>query len=284
MAEGWSREEVEATISSYFDMLLHELRGLPYNKAEYNRLLLPLLQGRNRGAVERKHQNISATLIELEFPYISGYKPLFNYQRLLYGVVADRLESADELRAAAAQRAESDIGEPANRLQGVLDRLTDPPAVRDRGPGMYFADRPRPRTPRFVNYLQMEARNRALGKAGEQFALRFEAERLWAAGQKTLADRIEHVSATRGDGDGFDILSFEENGRERLIEVKTTTYGAYTPFYISRNELEVSEQRADEYYVYRLFGFRDDPRMFLVPGSVENRFTLEPRTFVARLK
>jgi hypothetical protein len=40
-----------------------------------------------------------------------------------------------------------------------------------------------------------------------------------------LAQRLEPVSATRGDGHGNDILSFETSGADRLIEVKTTAYG-----------------------------------------------------------
>ncbi len=55
-------------------------------------------------------------------------------------------------------------------------------------------------------------------------------------GHERFADRIEHTSRTRGDHAGYDILSFEASGQERLIEVKTTKYGASTPFFVSRNE------------------------------------------------
>src|SRR5437899_3120271 len=94
MSDDWSREEVEATVSDYFDMLAMELRGEPFNKAEHNRDLQKLLANRTKGAIEKKHQNISAVLIELGYPYIDGYKPLGNYQQLLYGVVEDRLLGA----------------------------------------------------------------------------------------------------------------------------------------------------------------------------------------------
>jgi hypothetical protein len=70
MAENWSHEEVEATVSDYFEMLAMELRGEPYNKAEHNRHLQKLLNNRTKAAVELKHQNISAVLIELGYPYI----------------------------------------------------------------------------------------------------------------------------------------------------------------------------------------------------------------------
>lgn len=88
MSDHWSPEEVEATVSDYLEMLAMELRGQSFNKAEHNRILLNRLNHRSRGAIERKHQNISAVLIDLGYPYIDGYKPLFNYQDLLYRVVA----------------------------------------------------------------------------------------------------------------------------------------------------------------------------------------------------
>jgi hypothetical protein len=70
MANDWSRLEVEATVAAYLDMLDQELRGIAYNKSEARRRLLGTLSGRSEGAIERKHQNISAILIELGFPAI----------------------------------------------------------------------------------------------------------------------------------------------------------------------------------------------------------------------
>ena len=81
-------------------MLALELRGQPFNKAEHNRQLQKLLRGRDRGSVERKHQNISAVLLESGYPYIDGYKPLRNYQSLLRSVLEDRLSGATSLHQA----------------------------------------------------------------------------------------------------------------------------------------------------------------------------------------
>src|SRR5690606_26774598 len=85
------------------------------------------------------------------------------------------------------------------------------------------------------DYLARESRNRDLGRAGEKLALMFEVNRLHAAGKSRLADKIEHISESRGDGAGFDILSFDEDGRERFIEVKTTAFIAETPFFVTPN-------------------------------------------------
>lgn len=88
----WSREEVEATVTDHLRMLRLHLTGQPYNKAAHNRALTRQLRRCTRGAVELKHQNISAVLLERGFGYIPGYKPLSNYQQLLVDVVLDQIE------------------------------------------------------------------------------------------------------------------------------------------------------------------------------------------------
>lgn len=280
MADNWSREEVEAAVADYFVMLGKELRGEAFNKAEQNRQLQSTLSGRTRGSVERKHQNISAVLIEVGYPYIDGYKPLGNYQELLARVVVERLAVAAGLEGAVSATVGAVVGAPPV-VSDILAVVVPAPA-RDRAlaplhepPGLGL---PRPRR----NYLEAEARNSSLGLAGEEFVLRFEHERLWRAGKRGLADRIEHVSTTRGDGLGFDIQSFEEDGRDRLIEVKTTAFGALTPFFASANEIAVSEGRRGDYQLYRLFNFRRSPRMFALPGSLRDSCQLEPFSYVAR--
>jgi hypothetical protein len=134
-----------------------------------------------------------------------------------------------------------------------------------------------------VNYLALEASNASLGRAGEEFVVNYERARLIHAGKDKLADRVEHVALTRGDGLGFDVRSFEANGGDRLIEVKTTTYGKYIPFFVSRNELQVSRDEADAYQLYRLFHFRRDPRLFNLPGALDQSCDLDPAVYTARV-
>ena len=81
--DAWSPDEVRRAVADYLDMLSHELSGSPYSKTVHRNRLLPKLRGRSAGSVERKHQNISAILIEAGLPAIDGYKPLFNYQAAL---------------------------------------------------------------------------------------------------------------------------------------------------------------------------------------------------------
>ena len=280
MAEDWSKEEVAATVADYFAMLARELRGEPYNKKEHNRNLQAVLRNRSAGAIEFKHANISAVLIELGFPYIDGYKPRANYQELLKDEVSARLEDDDSLQRAAERVVEA-LAPVVPPLRALTDILVPAP-VRERG--IAHERRVIPPSPRRgINYLEREASNSSLGAAGEEFALEVEHRRLWEAGRRELAERIEHVSRTQGDGFGYDILSFEENGRERLIEVKTTSFGAMTPFFASRREVATSEERAQHFSLFRVFKFREVPRIFVLPGSLRESCILDPVQFRASL-
>ena len=183
-----------------------EYGGSEYNKAERNRDLQKLLPARSRGAIEFKHQNISAVLIEMGYPYVKGYKPRSNFQGLLHEVVERRVYARPELAAMAAKLIDQPVVKPAN-LDDILAILVDPPTPAKKKEALYER-RSAPRVLPQRNYLELESRNQSLGRAGEELVLEFEQKRLWRAGHKTLAERIQHVSI-KGDGHGFDILSFE---------------------------------------------------------------------------
>src|SRR5438876_254596 len=124
MGEDWSQAEVEATVASYFEMLDSEVRGQDYNKSAHRRLLAARLNRRTDGAIERKHQNISAILIELGFVYIAGYKPLQNYQQLLYEAVANRLTQSQSLADVVRQQVSEPVAVPT--VIDILASLVEP--------------------------------------------------------------------------------------------------------------------------------------------------------------
>jgi Domain of unknown function (DUF3883) len=280
MPNDWSREEVEATVADYLHMWLLEQAGQTYSKTEHRRALLPKLNNRTDAAVELKHQNISAILMEHGWQNIPGYKPRGNYQRLLADIVAERIMVDRTFDLAAANAADQPAAVPLlSTLDGVL---VEPPKVSHSVQS--------PRTPYFVaqrptlkrDYLDREARNASLGKAGEEFVAAFERRRLHALGRTKLADKVEHVASTKGDGLGYDVHSFDENGRDRFIEVKTTAWGKETPFFISSNELAFSKSFSDQFHLYRVFEFRKSPHLFDLPGAVERNCLLDPVSFVGR--
>lgn len=272
----WTRREVEAIVDDYLSMLASELAGTPYNKAAHRRALLPLLNSRSEQSIEFKHSNISAALLDAGFPCIIGYKRRSNYQALLAEVLAERMANALPLHDVAAHDADSPMVVP--EVEDILSILTSAPKIPREPPRVAEAPPPIRLT---TNYIEREARNRSLGSAGELFVLNYERARLIHIGKDALAARIEHTSQIRGDHEGYDILSFDQSGAERLIEVKTTKYGPETPFFVTRNEVATSERRSPLYHVYRLYAFRRLPKLYTLPGAISQTCALSASTFLA---
>ncbi|WP_029039886.1 hypothetical protein [Cucumibacter marinus] len=86
----WTDEENDLIVADYFAMLADDISGRRCSKAEHRRALVPLLNDRSEGAIEFKHQNISAVLKGLGEDWIPGYKPAFNFQMTLVDAVARR--------------------------------------------------------------------------------------------------------------------------------------------------------------------------------------------------
>jgi len=281
MAVDWSKSEVDAAVEDYFNMLQLELTGRKYNKTEHRHALMELLNDRSEGSVELKHQNISAVLIEMGIPYIDGYKPRSNYQRsLLPAAVMNYIENNPGINALFTE--DSELTPEIPSIEDFLAAMEAPP-IREIPKSKSVAESQVISNASGVNYLEREARNQALGEAGEKFVLKYEQARLIHAGKESLADRIEQVSASIGPTAGFDIRSFEANGKDRFIEAKTTKYGKNTPFFISPNELRFAEENAEKYFLYRVFRFRLDPHIFALHGNLKELCNLEPSNFIARI-
>ena len=136
---------------------------------------------------------------------------------------------------------------------------------------------------RKYDVAERDARNRALGKAGEECVLHHERRHLSAAGRNDLADKVRWTSVQDGDGFGFDIRSFETDGREKLIEVKTTNGWERTPFHISRNELAVADTRREEWCLMRLWNFARAPSAFTLRSPLSDHAQLTATSFLAEL-
>lgn len=273
----WSPEEVAATVADYLSMLLAELSGQAVNKSAHRRVLLDKLNGRTEASVEFKHGNISAAMLELGLPYIKGYQPRANFQR-------DALLREIEMQVVKHERLDTVVLEAARREAVELER-DDFNRVKESAPEISLEAREavpwQPRQAFRRDYFEQEAANRSLGRAGEDFVVRFERWRLLQLGLGQLADRVEHVAKTRGDGLGYDVLSFAADGVERFIEVKTTALGKQTPFFVSSNEVEFARVTADRFSLYRVFDFRAEPHLFELRGQIESHCVLNPYTFRA---
>ncbi len=279
VAENWSREEVEACVADYLHMLTLELSGQSYNKSEHRRALAKTLNSRSEASIELKHRNISAILLELGCPCILGYKSLPHYQQLLFDVVEQQISSNSSFDKAALVAAEQPATSPLlTELAGVLVEAPQLSRVSDSSVPRYVTKFTAVRR----DYFAREAQNRSLGGAGEAFVVDYESRRLHSLGKRHLSDRVERVSQTRGDGLGYDILSFDESGKERFIEVKTTAFAKETPFFVSRNEVAFSECESEQFHLYRLFEFRKEPKLFDLPGVITKHCMLDPISYLAR--
>jgi len=276
----WSQLECEAIIQDYMAMFGSELKGEPYSKAEHRRALLPKLDSRTEGSIEFKHQNISAVLIELGYPYITGYKPAWNYQKLLKDIIVSYLSANKQV----VEQSVNDLIaiEPAQPdIDNWQQVLTDPPESTKES----NQHRVREYRPGYFDFSAREAGNRKLGLTGEEFIMKYEDYRLRNLGREDLAKEIEWTSKVKGDGAGYDIRSFDvQNEKELFIEVKTTNSGKYQPFYISDNEVSFSDQYASQYALYRVYQMKADPKLFKLFGQIESQVNLSPKTYSASFR
>ena len=273
-AESWSDAENDLIVADYFAMLNDDVAGRAYNKAEHRRALISLLQGRSHGSIEFKHQNISAVLKGLGEEWIAGYKPAFNFQSSLVDAVHRWLErNPIWLHRTPTQRREHGLREAAQLWIGPAPTLRNQPPPQELEQLLHIA--------RKFDVAGRDERNLALGKAGEARILEYERSTLTDAGRRDLAGKIRWVSQEDGDGAGYDISSFTPDGRDRLIEVKTTNGWERTPFHISRNELAVANERRDDWNLVRLWNFSREPRAFELRPPLDAHVALTATSFEA---
>ncbi len=249
-------------------MLNDEVAGIPFNKAQHNRLLRGKID-RSESSIEFKHRNISAVLERLGLQKIKGYFPAQNFQTAIIDAIERYLVSNP-----AAQH-------PEVLLKGFSEQpqlfVGSPPTLLPIAPMRKDMER----LIRKFNPVERDFRNRKLGREGEELVLHFERQRLQLQDRVDLAKKVKWISQEEGDGAGYDILSFDHQGNERLLEVKTTVGVDTTPFYITRNELSLSSERPEAFRLCRVFDFSTHPRMFELAPPLESLVHLSPLSYEA---
>lgn len=271
----WSDAHNDLIVADYFAMLTKQLNQQTFSKADHYRPLAELL-GRSKKSVEFKYMNISAVLAELGLPAIKGYAPLANFQNSLVAAIERYLGSGSVTQAQSEIALQETVKDSSSLLPIVL-----PPII---GPNPIKTTRALDRLIRKFDPAERDARNRNLGKSGEERVFHHERQFLIEAGRDDLARKVEWTSQERGDGAGYDIASFDPDGSARLIEVKTTNGPAKTPFYISENERLFSEERPDAFRLMRLFDFSTEPSGFELRPPLENFLALQPTSYRAALR
>ncbi|MCY1351450.1 hypothetical protein D9M69_377150 [compost metagenome] len=280
IGEDWSEDEVQSTVADYFEMLRLEADGLAYNKSAHNEMLRKQLNGRSKASVELKHQNISAVLAGLGLPFIQGYKPRGNSQLLLRKAVQEYVVQYS-VEVGKIVDALEEVKTPAEKSYSAV--LVDSP-VKEERQKLVVPTPVRQRMPRKFDHAARDEANRKLGRAGEHWVIGYEQHRLMEMGYPELFQRLEWISESRGDGAGYDILSFENEVLHRYIEVKATNSGVATPFIVSHNELEFSREANDQFYLYRVFQLGSDPRLFILRGDLSSQLYLTPLDFRASFR
>lgn len=264
----WTDDELDLIVADYFAMLSDEAAGTPYSKAEHNRLLQRNID-RTEGSIEFKHQNISAVLLKLGLPRIIGYLPASNFQKAIIPAI-DRYLSLHPLAL-----------HPERIVEGMAERQA---LFVDQAPPLLPISPTRADMERLIrkfNPVERDFRNRKLGREGEELVFHHERQRLQQLDRPDLAKKIRWISEELGDGAGYDILSFDASGKERLLEVKTTVGVDVTPFYITRNELSLASERPDAFKLCRVFNFSARPRMFELAPPLEKFVHLSPLSYEA---
>jgi|ERR1700723_2050240 len=265
----WQDDELDVIVADYFAMLAEDLSGRPYVKSRHSAALMAQI-GRTHRSVEFKHQNISAVMDELGMPWIPGYKPKRNYQNAIFDAIDRYLTQNPAVLEPAAS--------PPHPPPLPVEVFVPPPTLR------VFAVPVPERLRRLVQKfdpVERDHRNRSLGKAGEAFVVDLERRQLTEVDRLDLARQVRWTAAEDGDGAGYDVLSFNQAGHERLIEVKTTNGSARTPFFLTRNECGLASERPADWRIYRVHLFTKSPRIFTIAPPLENTVRLTPETWRA---
>ena len=271
----WSDDENALIVKDYFEMLQKESAGKPYKKAEHRRALMPKLSNRTNGSIEYKHQNISAALRDLGENWIRGYQPAFdNIQKSLLEEVVRWLNANRDWEF----RLPTTSNHHERAKQGELS-IGPPPTLSNQMPHKIHEETLK--VVKDYNVAERNERNRKLGEAGEELVYEYERSKLYNAGHHSLSKEVRWVSKEDGDGAGYDILSFLPDGTKRRIEVKTTNGWERTPFYITKNELEKSQEYINEWHLFRLWDFQREPRAFELRPPLDRHVSLIATTYRA---
>ena len=161
-------------------------------------------------------------------------------------------------------------------IKGVLKELSLPPIgdVKPVGISLQIASAKLPRGAtrkrrvyKKIDFEKRDATNRRLGNHAEMIVVKYEREILLSNGKIELVDKIQRVSLV-DDSKGYDVLSFELNGREKHIEVKGVCGKPIKTFRFFMIENEIAIAKSDQhYYLYIVFDLLSiNPSIFQMPN------------------
>ena len=165
-------------------------------------------------------------------PWIHGYKPKRNYQNAIFDAIDRYLTKHPEILQTVA-------ASPTPSPSPAEVFVAPPPLA----PAREWIPARLERLVREFDPVERDHQNRLLGRAAEEFVIDRERRQLTRADRLDLARMVRWVAAEEGDGAGYDALSFDPIGQERLLEVKTTNGSARTPFFLTRNQRAMAAEQ-----------------------------------------
>ena len=152
--------------------------------------------------------------------------------------------------------------------------------IKDNGHMKKHHRQRREKVGHLVNYDKQHEHNMSIGDLGEKIVLNL----LTAQAKKDQLPLPERVSQTRGDGLGYDILTWDTQGNEQHIEVKTTTSNYIDGFPITQNEVDKAKHDKDKYFIYRVFALNKEKmsaKIYIINGDIisSKQYNLEPTKY-----
>ena len=119
-----------------------------------------------------------------------------------------------------------------------------------------------------------------VGRVGEEYVFNAEKDTLMKAGRKDLASKvIWHRNYPENRTPGWDITSFETNGEEKFIEVKSTTGKGITSVILTPNEWKMAQTHSNgnKYQIYLVSKVLAKPQVHVLknPAKWVNEGTLD---------
>ncbi len=144
-----------------------------------------------------------------------------------------------------------------------------------------------------INQLEASTNKIASGKIGEKIVKKYEINKLKKLGKENLIGDVDIISQIdeqiTHDGEGYDVLSFNEKGEKIYIEVKTSTSqnANHVHFMISQKEVEFMNGKLKNidinhcyiYYVTDVNEKRITGKIRIIDHNEFKKYNLQPMNF-----
>lgn len=282
------RKKIKQVSSAWKSSLSSTLTDFSYDSIDLKIKNNILAEGYELGHICGKFYSIDNVPSDKEL--IQDLQKLLGVYRELKGRLKESsIEKTNDYLIVNSDLELLDKTESVDDLEGIesnIENYTKSSLEREECPTSFVpADDQKPRdfVAKKTDFLKKAKNQKKLGYTGELMVLKYEKDFLKNNGREDLSQKVKHVSEDEGDGAGYDILSYEIDGTEKYIEVKTTTGDSVTPFNITDSELEFSELHESNYHLYRVYDFskeKNQGKFYCIKGDLSNKLSLKPQNYI----